>query len=74
MTKSLITVREASQHSGWSESRIYKFIEHRTLGAYKPTGGRVFIELSELEALMRTNRRHNREELMEMAVNHKRAS
>ncbi len=72
--KETLTIKEASELSGWSVKTLYKKISKRIIGAFKPDGGKLFIDREELERHMRSNRIHSQDELQNMAVRHNQLS
>jgi len=72
--KDTLTLEEASKFSGFSKSCLYKKVESRKIGAFKPDGGKIFIDKAELEKHMRTNRILSMEELKDRGANHLRKS
>lgn len=68
--KQTLSIQEASELTTYSVKSLYKLIASRKIGAFKPTGGKMFIDRKELEAFVRTNRIHSNDELTNMAVRH----
>lgn len=66
--KEILTIKEASMYSSYSEDALYKMIQRRAIGAYKPAG-KLFIEKKELEKFMRTGRIHSQKEMSDIAFN-----
>ena len=48
--KTVLSVADAATFTGFSQNYLYKLIHLKRIPFFKPTGGRVFFRLSDLEA------------------------
>lgn len=72
--KDTLSLKEAAEYSTYSESCLYKKLESRKIGHFKPDGGKLFIDRKELESHMRTNRILSMDEMKDKGANHLRKS
>ena len=54
--KNLLTLKEAADFLGFSQSYTYKMVHDGMLPCFKPFGKVIYFERAELEAVLRTNR------------------
>lgn len=54
--KDLLTLKEAADFLGFSQSYTYKMVHEGMLPCFKPFGKVIYFERAELEAVLRTNR------------------
>lgn len=68
--KDTLDIDEASRFSNWTPKTLYNKIGDGKIGAFKPDGGKLFIDREELRSHMRTNRILSMEEMKDKGANH----
>lgn len=55
-SKDVLTVEDVSLLTGFSVGNIYRMTSSRTIPYYKPLGGKLFFDKSEIENWLRSNK------------------
>ena len=65
----VLGITEAAEFLGFSKNYLYKMIHQKKIAHFKPTGGKVYFKVSDLEKFLFRNRRAADFELYEQAEN-----
>lgn len=66
-TKRMLTMNEVCHLTGLSKATIYIKTSQKEIPHYKPTGGKIYFDRSEIEAWMRSGKVHSNDEVQAMA-------
>ena len=55
-SKDVLTMEEVSLMTGFSQSKLYRMTSSKTIPHYKPLGGKLFFDKTEIENWLRTNK------------------
>jgi excisionase family DNA binding protein len=65
--KAVLSFNEAVEHTGYSPSRLYKLTSTGGIPCYRPGGGKLFFNKSELDTWLLQNRKATNAELSDKA-------
>lgn len=68
--KNMLSVTEAAMYLGISKSTIYKMTMNRQIPHYKPFGGKIFFDKSELDSWIHRNKVYSDAELNQKAMDY----
>lgn len=55
-SKDMLTIEDVSLMTGFSVGNIYRMTSNKTIPFYKPLGGKIFFDKTEIENWLRTNK------------------
>lgn len=55
-SKEVLTIEDVSLMTGFSVGNLYRMTSNKTIPFYKPLGGKIFFDKTEIENWLRTNK------------------